>query len=171
MPIRDVRVQHELGTPNSFLTSKHWDFFNHISIPHPSTVNLYGCTFGRNVKLGCFVEIQQDVQVGSNCKIQSYVFIPKGVTLEDNVFVGPHVCFTNDKNPSAINPDGSLQEAKDWTTSETLVKKGASIGAGSTILCGVIIGEGAMIGAGSVVTKDVAAGATVYGNPAKERTL
>ncbi len=138
-------------------------------IPNPQLNNLYGCTLGDNCKVGAFTEIQRGVVIGNNCKIQSFVFIPGGVIIEDGVFVGPKVAFTNDKNPRAVDADGNLLSASDWVLTKTLVKKGASIGANSTIICGVTIGENAMVGAGSVVTKDVPAGATVYGNPARVR--
>lgn len=130
-------------------------------------VNLYGCSIGDGSQVGPFVEIQSGVTVGKNCKIQSHSFLCTGVTLEDGVFVGHGVMFTNDKSPRATRGDGSLQTADDWECLPTLVRKGASIGSGATILPGVTIGEGALVGAGSVVTKDVPAGATVVGNPAK----
>lgn len=138
-----------------------------VKIFHRNLVNLYGCKIRMGTKIAAFVEIQKGVSIGKNCKIEPFVFIPEGVTIEDGVFIGPHVCFTNDKYPRAINPDGSLKESKDWTITPTLVKKGASIGAGSVILPGVTIGEGATVGAGSVVTKDVPPGTTVLGNPAR----
>jgi UDP-2-acetamido-3-amino-2,3-dideoxy-glucuronate N-acetyltransferase len=129
--------------------------------------NLYGCELGDDVKVGAFVEIQKGAKIGNRCKISSHTFICEGVTLEDEVFIGHGVTFTNDKFPRATNRDGTLQTEADWTCLETLVKRGAAIGSGSTILCGLTIGEGATIGAGSVVTKDVPAGATVAGNPAR----
>ena len=128
--------------------------------------NLYGCSVGDNTKVGPFVEIQKNAFVGKNCKIQSHTFICEGVTIEDNVFVGHGVMFTNDSYPRATNEQGELQTEADWTVEKTVVKKGASIGSGSTILP-VTIGEGALVGAGSVVTKDVPAGAIVAGNPAR----
>jgi acetyltransferase-like isoleucine patch superfamily enzyme len=131
-------------------------------------VNLYGCDIGDGSQIGPFVEIQANVTVGKNCKIQSHSFLCSGVTLEDGVFVGHGVMFTNDKAPRSLNEDGSVQTADDWECLPTLVKKNASIGSNATILPGVTIGEGAMVGAGSVVTKDVPAGATVVGNPAKQ---
>ncbi|MAG08702.1 N-acetyltransferase [Candidatus Woesearchaeota archaeon] len=134
---------------------------------HPGLVNLYGCVIGSDCKIGTFVEIRKDVKIGDNVKIQAFVFIPEGVNIEDGVFIGPHVCFVNDKYPRAINKDGSLKSPEDWETVKTFVKKGASIGANSTILCGITIGEGAMVGAGSVVTKDVPPKALVVGNPAR----
>jgi acetyltransferase-like isoleucine patch superfamily enzyme len=122
-------------------------------------VNLYKCTIGKDCKIAAFVEIQKDVKIGDRCAIEAFAYIPTGVTLEDEVFIGPHVCFTNDKKPKAVNPG--------WKLIPTLVKKGASIGAGAIIVCGVTIGEGAMVGAGSVVTKDVTPNTLVVGNPAK----
>jgi UDP-2-acetamido-3-amino-2,3-dideoxy-glucuronate N-acetyltransferase len=139
----------------------------HVQIFHPDQVNIYGCTIGDNTKVGSFVEIKNDVVIGKNCKIQAHAFIPEGVTIEDGVFIGPGVIFTNDKYPKAINSDGSLKKTKDWTITKTLVKTGAAIGAGAVILPGVIIGSHATVGAGSVVVKNVPNGKTVIGNPAK----
>jgi acetyltransferase-like isoleucine patch superfamily enzyme len=130
-------------------------------------VNLYGCDIGDDVKIGTFVEIQKGVKVGNRCKISSHTFICEGVTLEDGVFVGHNVTFTNDLHPRATTADGELQTEADWKCLPTLVKQRASIGSGATLLCGITIGEDAMIGAGSVVTKDVPAGAIVVGNPAR----
>jgi UDP-2-acetamido-3-amino-2,3-dideoxy-glucuronate N-acetyltransferase len=130
-------------------------------------VNLYGCEIGDDVKVGTFVEIQKGVKIGNRCKISSHAFICEGVTLEDEVFVGHNVTFINDRHPRATNREGELQSEADWECIRTLVKRGASIGSGATLLCGITIGENAMIGAGSVVTKDVPAGATVAGNPAR----
>ena len=130
-------------------------------------VNLYGCEIGDDVKIGTFVEIQKGVKVGSRCKISSHTFICEGVTLEDEVFIGHNVTFTNDRYPRATGRGGQLQTEADWKCIHTLVKRGASIGSGTTLLCGIIIGENAMIGAGSVVTTNVPAGAVVAGNPAK----
>jgi acetyltransferase-like isoleucine patch superfamily enzyme len=130
-------------------------------------VNLYGCTIGDGSKIGTFVEIQKNATIGKNVKISSHTFICEGVEIEDNVFVGHNVSFINDRYPRAANADGSLQTEADWQVMKTLVKKGASIGTGSTILCGVTIGENAIIGAGSVVTKDVPANTVVAGNPAR----
>ena len=128
--------------------------------------NLYGCEIGDDVKIGTFVEIQKGARIGSRCKISSHTFICEGVTLEDEVFVGHHVVFTNDRNPRAT-ADGKLQTEADWACVPTLVKRGASIGSGAVLLCGITIGENAMIGAGSVVLRDVPPGATVAGNPAR----
>jgi acetyltransferase-like isoleucine patch superfamily enzyme len=130
-------------------------------------VNAYGCEIGENTKVGTFVEIQKNARIGRNCKISSHTFICEGVEIGDEVFVGHNVSFINDKRPRAANPDGSLQTASDWKVVPTCVKKGASIGTSSTILCGVTIGERAVVGAGSVVTRDVPAGAVVAGNPAR----
>ncbi|NLG19295.1 MAG: N-acetyltransferase [Fibrobacter sp.] len=130
-------------------------------------INLYGCTVGDNTKIGAFVEIQKNAHVGSNCKISSHTFVCEGVTIEDEVFVGHGVMFINDKRPKSVNADGSIQTEKDWKVVPTLVKKGASIGSGAVILCGVTIGEGAMIGAGAVVTKDVEPMRVVAGVPAR----
>jgi len=130
-------------------------------------INLYGCTVGDNTKIGACVEIQKNAFIGSNCKISSHTFVCEGVTIEDCVFVGHGVMFTNDKHPRSVNPDGSMQTEADWKVIPTLVKKGASIGSGAIIICGITIGENALIGAGAVVTKDVPAGATVAGVPAR----
>ena len=130
-------------------------------------VNLYGCDVGENTKIGAFVEIQKNARVGQNCKISSHSFVCEGVTIEDNVFVGHGVIFINDLFPRATNENGELQTEKDWKVGQTLVKKGASIGSGATILANVVIGENAMVGAGSVVTRDVPDNAVVAGNPAK----
>ena len=131
-----------------------------------SFINLYGCTIGDNVKIGAFVEIQKNAFIGNNCKISSHTFVCEGVTIEDNVFIGHNVAFINDTYPRATT-DGQLQTEADWTVEKTLVKKGASIGSGSTILSKVTIGENAIVGAGSVVTKDVAPNTIVAGNPAR----
>jgi UDP-2-acetamido-3-amino-2,3-dideoxy-glucuronate N-acetyltransferase len=130
-------------------------------------VNLYGCEIGDGTKIGSFVEIQKGAFVGRNCKVSSHSFICEGVTIEDEVFLGHGVIFINDKNPRATTADGSLQSEADWQVVETIVKRGASIGSGATILCGITIGEHAVVGAGAIVTKDVPAGAIVAGNPAR----
>ncbi len=126
-----------------------------------------GAKIGSNCNFGKGVYIDNDVAIGDNVKIQNYVSVYHGVTIEDGVFVGPHVCFTNDMNPRAINPDGSLKAADDWVLSKTLIKRGAALGANSTIRCGITIGDWAMVGSGSIVTKDVPAYGLVYGNPAR----
>jgi len=130
-------------------------------------VNLYGCTIGDNTKIGAFVEIQKNAQVGARCKISSHTFVCEGVTIEDNVFVGHNVAFINDTYPRATTSAGEMQTEKDWKVERTVVKKGASIGSGATILANVTIGENALVGAGSVVTRDVPADAVVAGNPAR----
>lgn len=130
-------------------------------------INLYGCAVGDNTKIGAFVEIQKNAQVGKNCKISSHTFICEGVTIEDDVFVGHGVVFINDLYPRATAADGALQTEKDWKVVPTLVKKGASIGSGATILANLTVGEDAIVGAGAVVTKDVPAQTIVAGNPAR----
>jgi acetyltransferase-like isoleucine patch superfamily enzyme len=130
-------------------------------------INLYGCEIGDETKIGAFVEIQKNAKVGSRCKISSHSFICEGVTIEDNVFVGHGVMFTNDTYPRATSLDGNLQTEADWKVEKTVVKRGASIGTGTTILPNVCIGENSVVGAGSVVTRDVPASAVVAGNPAK----
>jgi acetyltransferase-like isoleucine patch superfamily enzyme len=129
--------------------------------------NLYGCEIGDDTRVGPFVEIQKGSKIGRRCKISSHSFICEGVTLEDEVFVGHGVMFTNDLFPKATRPDGTLKTAEDWTCLPTRVGKGASIGSGVTLLCGITVGENALIGAGSVVTKDVPASSVVAGNPAR----
>lgn len=130
-------------------------------------VNLYGCQIGDDTRIGTFVEIQKGATIGNRCKISSHTFICEGVTIESGVFVGHGVTFINDRYPRAVNADGTPQSEADWECQATVVKAGASIGSGSTLLGGITIGENALVGAGSVVTKDVPAGATVAGNPAK----
>ena len=130
-------------------------------------INLYGCEIGDFTKIGAFVEIQKNARVGRNCKISSHTFVCEGVTVEDHVFIGHGVVFINDSYPRATRTDGSLQTEADWKVETTLVKKGASIGSGATILANVTIGEDAIVGAGSVVTKNVPANTIVAGNPAK----
>jgi acetyltransferase-like isoleucine patch superfamily enzyme len=130
-------------------------------------VNLYGCEIGDETKIGAFVEIQKKAKVGKHCKISSHTFICEGVTIEDNVFVGHGVVFINDSYPRATNPEGGLQTEADWKVERTLVKKGASIGSGATILSNIVIGENAIIGAGATVTKDVPDNTIVAGCPAK----
>jgi acetyltransferase-like isoleucine patch superfamily enzyme len=130
-------------------------------------VNAYGCSIGDNSKIGAFVEIQKGATIGKSCKVSSHTFICEGVHIEDNVFIGHGVMFTNDLFPRATRPDGTPQTEDDWKLIETFVKKGASIGSNATILCGVTIGENALVGAGAVVTKDVAPNTVVAGSPAK----
>lgn len=130
-------------------------------------VNLYGCEIKDGAKIGTFVEIQKGSSIGKNCKVSSHSFICEGVTIEDNVFIGHNVTFTNDLFPAATTRDGELQTEEDWDCIPTLVKRGASIGSSTTLLCGITVGENAIIGAGSVVTKDVPADTIVAGNPAQ----
>ena len=130
-------------------------------------INLYGCEIGDETKIGAFVEIQKNATVGKRCKISSHTFVCEGVTIEDNVFIGHSVTFINDSYPRATTAEGGLQTEADWKVERTLVKKGASIGSGSTILSNISIGENAIVGAGSVVTKDVPANSIVAGNPAR----
>ena len=137
-----------------------------VAIFHPDLVNLYGCHVGNDTRIGSFVEIQKNAHVGSRCKISSHTFICEGVTIEDEVFVGHGVMFINDPHPRATSA-GELQTEADWVVVPTRVCRGASIGSGATILCGITIGEKAMVGAGAVVTRDVAPGETVVGVPAR----
>jgi acetyltransferase-like isoleucine patch superfamily enzyme len=130
-------------------------------------INLYGCRIGDDTKIGPFVEIQKGAQIGSRCKISSHTFICEGVTIEDKVFIGHGVTFINDSFPRATNATGSLKTEEDWSVEPTLVKSGASIGSGATILSSVVIGEHAIVGAGSVVVRDVPQNAIVAGNPAR----
>ena len=132
-----------------------------------SNINIYGCEIGKECKIGAFVEIRKGVRIGNRVKIEPFVVIPEGVTIEDEVFIGPGVIFTNDRYPYSVHPDGSL--ITDYEITPTLVKRRASIGSGSTILCGVTIGDGTMIGIGSVVVEDVKPGAVVYGEKARFR--
>jgi acetyltransferase-like isoleucine patch superfamily enzyme len=130
-------------------------------------INLYGCEIGDETKIGAFVEIQKNASVGKRCKISSHTFICEGVEIEDNVFIGHGVTFINDSYPRSTTPTGDLQTEVDWKVEKTLIRKGASIGSGSTILSRVTVGENAIVGAGSVVTKDVPANVIVAGNPAR----
>jgi acetyltransferase-like isoleucine patch superfamily enzyme len=141
---------------------------SNVKIFHPNLVNLYGCMIGDETKIGTFVEIQKDVTVGNRCKISSHSFLCEGVIIEDEVFIGHGVMFTNDLYPRATNEDGSLKIDDDWYTVKTLVKRSASIGSNATILPGVTIGEKAIVGAGAVVTRDVPDNAIVVGVPARE---
>ena len=157
--MKTVTINNEKQSLNNVTIGENVKIFNFV--------NAYGCTIDDGSKVGTFVEIQKGVIIGKNCKISSHSFICEGVQLEDNVFVGHGVMFTNDLFPRAANPDGTLQTESDWKMIETIVKKGSSIGSNATILCGITIGENSMIGAGSMVTKDVPANAIVAGNPAK----
>lgn len=154
-----INVQNEKQSLNNVTVGENVRFF--------SFVNAYGCTVDDGSKVGAFVEIQKGATIGKNCKISSHSFICEGVHIEDNVFIGHGVMFTNDLFPRATNPDGSVQTDADWTLVETFVKKGASIGSNATILCGITIGENALVGAGSVVTRDVPPNTVVAGVPAK----
>jgi UDP-2-acetamido-3-amino-2,3-dideoxy-glucuronate N-acetyltransferase len=138
-----------------------------VKIFHPDQVNLYGCTIGDGTRIGSFVEVQKNARIGARCKISSHSFICEGVEIEDEVFIGHGVMFTNDIYPRAANPDGSPQSEADWKVVPTYVRKGASIGSNATILAGVTIGKGSLVGAGAVVTKDVPEGAIVAGLPAR----
>jgi UDP-2-acetamido-3-amino-2,3-dideoxy-glucuronate N-acetyltransferase len=138
-----------------------------VKIPRPDLVNLYGCSIGNDTRIGSFVEIQKRATVGDRCKISSHTFVCEGVTIEDEVFIGHGVMFTNDRYPKATNGNGHPQNEDDWTVVPTLVKRGASIGSGVVILCGRTIGEGALVGAGAVVTHDVPDYGLVYGVPAR----
>lgn len=138
-----------------------------VVIHHPDLVNLYGCTVGSGTAIGTFVEVQKNVLIGRNCKISSHSFLCEGVTIEDGVFIGHGVMFTNDIYPRAVNPDGSRQTAGDWVVVPTLVRRHASIGSNATILAGITIGEEAQVGAGAVVTMNVPDRAIVAGVPAR----
>ena len=138
-----------------------------VTVHHPALVNLYGCEVGDGSRIGAFVEIQKGAVIGERCKISSHTFICEGVTVEDEVFIGHGVMFTNDRFPRATNPDGSAQSDEDWTLEFTQVKRRSSIGSNATILCGITIGEGALVAAGAVVTRDVPDFAIVSGVPAK----
>ncbi|HEY5214972.1 MAG TPA: acyltransferase [Acidobacteriaceae bacterium] len=138
-----------------------------VNVKLSKFVNLYGCEIGDETKIGAFVEIQKNARIGKRCKVSSHSFICEGVAIEDNVFIGHGVTFTNDTYPRATNGDGSLQTGTDWDVRPTIVRKGASIGSGVTLLCNLSIGENAIVGAGSVVTKDVPPNTVVAGNPAR----
>jgi acetyltransferase-like isoleucine patch superfamily enzyme len=138
-----------------------------VRIFHPDLVNLYGCSIGDETRLGAFVEVQTGAKIGARCKVSSHSFICEAVSIEDEVFIGHGVMFTNDKYPRAATADGRPQGPDDWKVEPTRVGKGASIGSNATILCGITIGAGAIVGAGAVVTKDVPAGAVVAGVPAR----
>jgi UDP-2-acetamido-3-amino-2,3-dideoxy-glucuronate N-acetyltransferase len=132
-----------------------------------SFVNAYGCEIGDETLVGAFVELQRGAKIGKRCKISSHTFVCEGVTIEDECFIGHGVMFINDRHPAAVNDDGSMKAPTDWTCENTVVRKRANIGSGAVIMCGVEIGEGALVGAGAVVTKNVPAGATVAGVPAR----
>ena len=141
-----------------------------VVIFHPDLVNLYGCEIGDESKIATFVEIQRGAVLGRRVKVEAFAFIPSGVTIEDGAFVGPHVCFTNDRYPAAVDAEGNLLGAGgsgDWQVVPTVVEAGAAIGANATIVCGVRIGAGALVGAGAVVTRDVPPHTLVVGNPAR----
>jgi UDP-2-acetamido-3-amino-2,3-dideoxy-glucuronate N-acetyltransferase len=137
-----------------------------VRIPHPDLVNLYGCTIGNDTRIGTFVEVQKHATIGARCKISSHAFICEGVTIEDEVFIGHGVMFINDRYPRAA-ADGHPQSESDWAVIPTLVRRGASIGSGAVILCGMTIGEGAMVGAGAVITHDVPDHGLAYGVPGR----
>jgi UDP-2-acetamido-3-amino-2,3-dideoxy-glucuronate N-acetyltransferase len=139
-----------------------------VKILHPQLVNLYGCAIGAETKIGAFVEIQKNAAVGARCKISSHTFVCEGVTIEDDVFVGHGVMFINDRHPRATGARGALQTDADWTVIPTLVRRGATIGSGAVVLCGITIGARAMVGAGAVVTRDVPDDAVVTGVPARQ---
>jgi acetyltransferase-like isoleucine patch superfamily enzyme len=138
-----------------------------VRVFQPGLVNLYGCSIGDETKIGAFVEIQKNAEIGARCKISSHTFICEGVSVEDEVFIGHGVMFINDRYPRATNADGSLQTEADWNVERTRVRRGASVGSGATVMSGVTIGENALVGAGAVVTKDVPPFAIVLGVPAR----
>jgi acetyltransferase-like isoleucine patch superfamily enzyme len=163
---RDTSVNGNSIEPNGYLSIAP-DVKVGKDVKLSKFINLYGCEIGDDTKIGAFVEIQKNAKVGKRCKISSHTFICEGVTIEDEVFVGHNVTFVNDTFPRATTTAGSLQTEADWKVETTVVKRGASIGSGATILANVVIGEHALIGAGAVVTKDVPAHAVVAGNPGK----
>jgi acetyltransferase-like isoleucine patch superfamily enzyme len=140
-----------------------------VTIFHKDLVNLYGCEVGDDTRIGAFVEIQKGAFIGARCKISSHTFVCEGVTIEDEVFIGHGVMFINDRHPRAT-AEGQLQTEADWQVVPTRICRGASVGSGAVIMCGVTVGEKALVGAGAVVTRDVPAGATVAGVPARVRT-
>ena len=162
--VRRVRPEEKAESP---VPVTKCDIAPGARITHPDLVNLYGCSIGPDSRVGPFVEIQAGCHVGARCKISSHSFLCEGVTLEDGVFIGHGVMFTNDRYPASTTPEGELKGADDWTCLPTLVGKGASIGSNATILCGLTIGAGALVGAGAVVTRDVAPGTVVAGVPAR----
>ncbi len=157
--MQTITINNDKQSLNNVTVGENVRFFNFV--------NAYGCSVDDNSKVGAFVEIQKGVFIGKNCKISSHSFLCEGVHIEDNVFIGHGVMFTNDLFPRATNADGSQQTDADWKVIETHVKKGASIGSNATILCGITIGENALVGAGAVVTKDVPPNTVVAGSPAK----
>ena len=138
-----------------------------VNVKLSKFVNLYGCEIGDETKIGAFVEIQKNARIGKRCKVSSHTFVCEGVVVEDNVFIGHGVTFTNDTYPRATNDDGTLQTGADWAVRPTVVREGASIGSGVTLLCNLSVGENAIVGAGSVVTRDVPPNTIVAGNPAR----
>src|SRR5713101_750885 len=139
-----IRSIHDCSCPGDgarAVIAEDVELGEHVVVPHPELVNLYGCKIGDNCKIASFVEIQQGVVLGKNVKVEAFAFIPSGLTIEDGAFIGPHVCFTNDRNPRAVDEEGHLLGADDWAIVPTLVRRGASIGANATIVCGVTIGE------------------------------
>lgn len=157
--MKTITIQNDKQSLNNVTLGEGVKIFNFV--------NAYQCTIGDNSKVGAFVEIQKGASIGKNCKISSHSFICEGVEIEDNVFIGHSVTFTNDRYPRATNADGSIQTDVDWKIEKTVVRKGASIGSGTTLLCGICIGENAIVGAGSVVLRDVPANSIVAGNPAQ----
>lgn len=166
LPLRVVESEMSAPPINGFLCIAP-DVKVGNNVKFSKFVNLYGCEVGDDTKIGAFVEIQKNAKVGKRCKISSHTFICEGVTIEDEVFIGHNVTFVNDSFPRATTANGSLQTEADWSVETTLVKRGASIGSGATILANVVIGEYALIGAGAVVTKNVPAHAVVAGNPGR----
>jgi acetyltransferase-like isoleucine patch superfamily enzyme len=152
---------------NSSVITPDVELGKNVVIHHPDLVNLYGCRIGDESKIAAFVEIQRGAVLGRRVKVEAFVFIPTGVTIEDGVFIGPHVCFSNDRYPSSVDESGELLQTGDWQVVSTLVRRRASIGANATIVCGVTVGEGAMVGAGATVTHDVPPDSLVVGNPAR----
>jgi acetyltransferase-like isoleucine patch superfamily enzyme len=138
-----------------------------VIVHHPDQVNLYGCKIGDGCKIASFVEIQAGAVLGKNVKVEAFAFIPTGVTIEDGAFIGPHVCFSNDRYPTAVDDSGNSLQAGDWQVVPTLVRRRASIGANATIICGITIGEASMVGAGATVTHDVPPDSLVLGTPAR----
>jgi acetyltransferase-like isoleucine patch superfamily enzyme len=165
LPREEVYAESETLSPSFSRIARDVKFGKNVCIF--GLVNLYGCSIGDNSKIGAFVEIQKNASIGANVKVSSHTFVCEGVTIEDDVFVGHNVSFINDKYPRSVSSSGNLQTESDWQVVKTLVKRGASIGTSTTILCGVTIGEDAIIGAGSVVTRDVAPRTVVAGNPAR----